>query len=129
MILTIKDETFTGEIINEVQIELDSEVITVKDLIISRVIREVDLYNRKSNEKYNGLVVPADEEKYLNGYKLKKKRTIDAEKQIYVALNAFKTNGFFMLINDVQAETLEQEVIIKPDSTVSFIKLTPLIGG
>jgi hypothetical protein len=129
MVLTIKDETFAGKILNEVQIEFASEVVTVKDIIAARVEKEVLLYNNKLPEYYNGLIEPSDAEKTLNGYKLKNKRPIDAEKQVYVALDAFMKNGFFVLIDNLQAESLEQEVPLRKDTVVSFIKLTPLVGG
>ncbi len=129
MILTIKDETFTGEVLNEMQIELKSKATTVKEIIECRVYQEVDNYNKKSHDKFNGLVEPGDAEKQINAYKLKKGKKIDAEKQVYVALDAFKKNGFFMLIDNTQAETLEQKILVSDKTIISFIKLTPLIGG
>ena len=54
---------------------------------------------------------------------------VDEEKQIYVALEAFQKNGFFILIDDEQVETLEQKVLVNESTAVSFIKLTPLVGG
>lgn len=77
----------------------------------------------------NGLIQPTAAEKILNGFKLKKRKLIDAEKQMYIALDAFQKNGFFVLVDDLQADTLEQRVDIRPTNTVSFIKLTPLVGG
>lgn len=54
---------------------------------------------------------------------------IDAEKQVYVALDAFTKNGYFLLIDTIQSESLEQEVFLKSTTSISFIKLTPLVGG
>jgi len=129
MILTIKDETFSGEVLNELQIELKSETVTVKEIIESRVSQEVRDYNIKSLDKFKGLIEPSNAEKQINGYKLKKGRKLDAEKQIYVALDAFSKNGFFMLIDNLQAESLNQKVKISDKTLISFVKLTPLIGG
>ena len=129
MTLTIKDETFAGDILNELQIEFESETITVKDIIVSRVEQEVAQHNLKTNDRFKGLVVPTAAEKQANGYWLKTPQKIDAEKQVYVALDAFLNNGFFVLIDAVQADSLEQQVQVKQDTKVSFIKLTPLIGG
>ncbi len=129
MILTIKDETFTGEIINEFNIEMDSSTSTVKEIISSRVKHEVEEYNSKAKEQFMGLIVPTDTEKHLNGYKLKNGKVIDYEEQIYIALNAFSKNAYFMLIDDIQVESLEQKIILKPNTKISFVKLTPLVGG
>jgi hypothetical protein len=101
----------------------------VKEIITERVICEVDNYNLKLPEYFNGLIEPSDAEKTLNGFKLKPKKLIDSEKQVYIALDAFLKNGFFILIDDVQSESLEQMVELRHDTVISFIKLTPLIGG
>lgn len=129
MKLLIKDETFTGDILNKIEIEVANELITVKDIIAGRVTAEVNRYNNKSTEYFQGLIQPSNTEKTLNGYKLKKKRTIDAEKQVYIALDSFQNNGYFVLIDNIQAESLDQEVLLAKDTNVSFVKLTPLVGG
>jgi|JI10StandDraft_1071094.scaffolds.fasta_scaffold06089_12 hypothetical protein len=43
MTLTIKDETFTGDIIREIDLIFKSENITVKELITERVLQEVKI--------------------------------------------------------------------------------------
>jgi len=129
MTLTIKDETVTGDIIREIDLLFISENITIKELITQRVLQEVALYNSKLPDYYNGLIEPTDAEKTLNGFKIHNNRTIDGEKQVYTALDAFMKNGYFVLIDNLQAETLEQQVKISKNTKVSFIKLTPLVGG
>jgi hypothetical protein len=128
-ILTIKDETAGGKILNEVKILLANELTTVKEIIKARVYAEVGAYNNKMPEYFKGLVQPSEAEATLNGFKLKEKRKVDAEKQCLAALDAFQKNGYFVLIDNIQAESLEQMVVINNHTTVSFIKLTPLVGG
>jgi hypothetical protein len=106
MLIAIKDETFAGELLNEIELEFATELVTVRDIIEARVLEEVRRYNDKRPEFFLGLVEPSDAERTLNGFKLKNKRAVDGEKQVYVALDAFKRNAFFMLIDDRQAETL-----------------------
>ncbi len=72
---------------------------------------------------------PTEAEKTLNGFKVKNRPSIDAEKQVYIALNAFQKNGFFMLVDDKQIEELDQRISLLHDSKISFVKLTPLVGG
>ncbi len=129
MLIAIKDETFAGDILNEIELEFSSELVTVKDIIEARVLEEVRRYNDKRPEFFNGLVEPNDAERTLNGFKLKNKRAVDGEKQVYIALDAFKRNAFFMLVDDRQAETLEEEVRLSKITRISFVKLTPLVGG
>jgi len=129
MTITIKDETFAGKILQELELEFRTEMVTIKDIITGRVIKEVEQYNNKLPDYFNGLVEPTDAEKTLNGFKMKSHKLIDAEKQVYVALNAFQSNGFFVLVDNIQSENLDQEVVLKGDTKISFIKLTPLVGG
>jgi len=75
------------------------------------------------------LVEPTNAERVLNGYKLKAKRKIDWEEQHKRALEAFERNGFFVLVGDKQAESLDQEFEVKVETEVSFVKLVPLVGG
>ena len=127
--VTIKDETFGGKLINEICLGFKSESVTIKDIIEQRVINEVEHYNKHQPEYYKGLIEPTNAEKTLNGYRVKTKTRIDAEKQVYVALNAFTKNGYFILIDNIQAESLNQAVTLSDRTSISFIKLTPLVGG
>lgn len=127
--LIITDETFTGQAVAEVSISLDSAEVSVGHIIACRVRTEVLKYNNKKPAYFNGLVQPSEAEQALNGYKLKRGRQIDAEKQVKIALKAFEENGFFMFVDGQQAESLEQKLNITSITQVSFIKLTPLVGG
>jgi len=127
--IRIKDESATGKILHEIMIAVENELTTVKEIIEARVFAEVEAYNKKLPEYFNGLVQPSDAEHTLNGFKLNSRRAIDAEKQAYIALDAFVKNGYFVLVDDVQVETLEQEILVGDDTSVSFVTLTPLVGG
>jgi hypothetical protein len=127
--LTITDETAAGKQVNEIKISLANELSTVKEIIRARVFAEVEAYNNKMPEYFRGLVQPNEAEATLNGFKLKAKRKVDAEQQYLTALDAFQKNGYFVLIDNIQAESLEQMVVINKNTTVSFVKLTPLVGG
>jgi len=129
MTITIKDETFAGKVLHELNLEFTAETITVKDIITERVLKEVENYNNKLPEYFKGLIQPSAAEKTLNGYKLKNRKKIDGEKQVYTALDAFQKNGFFVLIDHLQSESLTQEVTLSEDTSISFVQLTPLVGG
>lgn len=128
-LLRITDETATGDVTNEITIPFEVSETTVKDIISARVISEVDAYNNRATDYFRGLIQPSDAEQTLNGFKMKKVKKVDAEKQVYVALNAFQRNGFFVFINDRQAESLDEVVQLTDSTRVSFLKLTPLVGG
>lgn len=125
----IRDETMGGETLNEFALEFLAAEVSIADIIRERVRYEVEAYNRKKQERFSGLVQPTGTEKALNGYRMGKRRKIDAAKQIETALKAFSSNGYIMLIDDAQAESLEQRVALSPNMNIAFLKLTPLVGG
>jgi len=129
MKLQIKDETAIGNILNQIELEVENEIISVKDLITLRVEADVNTYNQKKEEYFHGLVRPSRAERTLNGFKMRERREIDSEKQVYIALDAFLKNGYFVIVNNRQVETLEEELLIADNMDVSFIQLTPLVGG
>jgi hypothetical protein len=134
VMLTVRDETASGNVYHSLPLEFPSERITVRDLIRERVYQEVQDFNRHREEHtFRGLVQPTDAEKVLNGdrteYRLKKRRDIDWKQQFEKALDAFDHNGFFLIVDDKQAESLDQEVVIGRDTQVSFVRLLPLVGG
>lgn len=128
-LLTIHDETASGAKTNTFTLDCLTERMTVRELIRARIYQEVQDYNQKQPECFRGLIEPADAERVLNGYKLKDRRKIDWQKQYERALDAFERNGFFVLVGEKQAESLDQEFEVRVDTAVSFVKLVPLVGG
>lgn len=124
--LLIKDKSIGGNTLHEIKLQFEKEYITVEELISARVESEVKKYQVAGVNYKNSLIVPDEIEKRLNG---KAAPEIDVEKQIYVALDAFNKNGFFILIDNEQAESLDQKYLIDRESEISFVKLTPLVGG
>jgi len=127
--LTIHDETTSGQKTNSFTLECFTERMTVREVIRVRIYQEVQDYNLKEPEYFRGLVQPTEAEKALNGYKLRNKRKIDWQEQYQQAIEAFDRNGFFVLVGDKQAESLDQEFDVKVDTEVSFVRLMPLVGG
>jgi hypothetical protein len=130
--LKIRDETtlsLGGDDERGFTLDLPDERITVRQLIRARVYREVHDYNLDQPEYFHGLIQPSDAERSLNGFKMRARRRIDPEKQVDLAERAFYTNGFILLVDDRQVDELEEEIEIRPDTTVTFLKLVPLVGG
>ena len=118
--LTVRDETMTGAVVHERPLEFPAERITVRDLIRERVYQEVQDFNRQPGaEACRGLVRPADPAR----------RAIDWRPQFDRAIEAFDQGGYFILVDDRQAESLDQELTIGRDTAVSFVRLTMLVGG
>ncbi len=127
--LTIRDETLSGETLREWALEVTTETITVRELIRSRVYQEVQDYNLQRGSVFQGLVQPEEAEKTRDGWKLKQPRLLDWKRQFDRAVEAFEKNEILILVNDRQAESLEEEVVIGPQTQVTFLRLTLLVGG
>ena len=127
--LTVFDETTSGDRQPGISLDFLTDRISVRELIRKRVYEEVQEFNLKEPEHFRGLVQPTDAERVLNGYKLRKRRKIDWEQQYARAVEAFERNGFLVLVDDRQAESLDEEIEIRLNTQVSFLRLVPLVGG
>jgi hypothetical protein len=138
--LTVRDETLDGKAEGDgLALSLDglAERVTVREIIRARVYQEADDHNRRVRQAdagatpYRGLVVPSAAERQLNGPAHGKRvdREVDWRKQFEVACEAFERNGFLLLIDDRQAESLDDEVTLRVETDVVFVRLTMLVGG
>ena len=130
--LTIRDETtFAFGDYSDGAFTLDvlTERITVRELIRTRVYEQVRDYNLRQPEYFRGLVQPTDAERTLNGFRVRPGRRLDPEKQFEGAIGSFYRNGFLVLVDDRQVDELEEEIEVGEETTVTFLKLVPLVGG
>ena len=129
--LTIRDEVTSnmGKADYVITIRLTSPRLTVRDLIRERVRQEVEEFNNKQSELYNGLVQPTDTERTLNGFKFRTRRSLDWQEQFDKAVEGFQRNAFILLVDDLQVDDLDQLIAISPETQVTFVKLVPLVGG
>lgn len=129
MKILIRDETLSGKIAQEFQLELDTFSITIRELIRSRVHEEVNVFNSNGSMPYMGLVQPRAEELLLNPARSNGVAKKDPTEQTELALKAFDKNGFLLLIDNKQYTDPDETVSLQPDATISFIRLVPLVGG
>jgi len=127
--LTIRDGMAGGPPSHEWTLEVLTERMSVRELIRSRVYQEVQDYNQKQPDRFRGLIQPSEAEQTLNGGRPPKKRQIDWKLQFAKAIEAFERNQILILCNDRQLESLDEEIEIKPGTSVTFFKLTLLVGG
>jgi hypothetical protein len=127
--LTIRDEAPGSASLREWSLSVLAERLTVRELIRSRVYQEVQDFNQQPTPEYCGLVQPTDAERTLNGCRLKQRRQLDWRQPFERAVEAFEANQVLVLINDRQAQSLDEEFSIEPGTEVTFLKLTLLVGG
>jgi len=129
-LLTIRDQTADGASLSSRTLEFPTERITIRELIRERVYQEVDDFNRRPEvEFFRGLIRPADAEPGPNGFCLRKRRAIDWKQQFDRAVDAFEARRILVLVNDQQAESLDETVEITRGTEVTFLRLVMLVGG
>jgi hypothetical protein len=131
--VSIRDQTGAGARATAgPALELDvPAAVTLRDLIRTRVRDEVAKANAAiaQGQAFRTLVQPTEAEATLNGYRLRKGRTIDWRRQADKAEEALGRNGFFVLVDGRQVDDLEEELALTADSEIRFVRLTPLVGG
>ena len=127
--LHILDQSPSGVTVGRIRLELVSESVSLREIIEARVRHEVARHNAAPSQVFEGLVQPTDTERTLNGYRMRRRRRIDADTQVERALAAFRANGFFVLVDGRQLEDLDARVQITDEPEVVFIKLVQLVGG
>jgi len=123
------DETTLGGRFEAPALELESGRLAVRDLISLRVRAEIRRYNNDRKATFYGLVQPADIKSLIDGPSKRSFRPIDADKQVDVALKAFREQRFVVLLPDRQAEDLDEVITLGEGDEVSFLRLVPLVGG
>jgi hypothetical protein len=116
----IRDEAVAGQTLGEFTLDFLTEIITVRELIERRVYEEAQMYNTSQPSAVRGLVQPADVEG---------RRQIDWRAQADRAIEAFGRNGFVIFVDDQQVESLDTVIRLELGTSVSFVKLVPLVGG
>ena len=129
MTIQIWDETLPGKRSQAAAIEVDPGPITVRELLRTRLRREVEHYNESLPDTFQGLIQPEESEQILNGFRMKVKRPLDWETQFRQACSSFEKNGFLILVDEHQVTELDAPVDLRTDSQMQFVKLVPLVGG
>lgn len=128
--MIIVDETLTGDRLNSFTLESVDERMTVREIIRARIWQEVHEYNAARQIKaFQGLVHPVDAEIRLNRPRSEAFKAIEWETQYQLAIRAFESNGFFVIVGDRQAENLDETFDVKAETEIGFVKLVPLVGG
>jgi hypothetical protein len=129
--LLIRDESTAslGKTEHTFTVHVSGEKISIRELIRQRVTQEVEDFNSRQPAIFRMLVQPSDTERTLNGFKFHKPRLVDPITQYEKAIEAFEGNGFIVLVDDHQIERLDDEIALHPETSVTFLKLVPLVGG
>jgi hypothetical protein len=100
----------------------------VREVIRSRVYQEVTEHNARQTQRRNRLDAPGMVARLLGAGRPARER-LDWEEHFTLALQAFQANRFLLLVDDRQVTDLTEVVELRHDSTITFLKLVPLVGG
>jgi hypothetical protein len=53
----------------------------------------------------------------------------DPDVAVAAAIQAFEDRLYYVFVDDAQGEQLDQPVRLRPGSSVTFLRLVPLVGG
>lgn len=132
-VVRVVDELPSGERTDGLVLRVLGPRITVADLIRRRVEAEAVLHNaghpHDATQQPQGWRALVDAAACIQtGQLLDGCLPIDAEHQVRVAHEAFRRNGFFVLVDDRQLGSLDDVLALAPDTTVSFLRVLPLVS-
>lgn len=109
--------------------------LTLRDLITVVVNNEVEAFKGRQEERRLARVLTKEqiEEGAAKG-KIESgerefQQEVNADAAVGTALQAFEDGLYFVFLDDVQQERLDQEVAVKNDSHLMFVRLVALAGG
>lgn len=109
--------------------------MTLRDLISWIVAKEVESFRQRQDERRLIQVLTAQEISAgveagkIDSGERDLKQTVDEDSAIATALEAFTDGLYYVFIDGSQQTNLDSPVYVKPDSTVTFIRLVLLAGG
>lgn len=115
--------------------ESQGDHLKLRDLIRSIVTNEVEAFKARQEQRKLAQVMSRQkiEQETKNGKvdpgEKDFQQSVDTEDAVTVALQAFEDGLYYVFIDDIQQTRLDDEVFLKNNSRVVFIRLTALAGG
>ena len=129
IIVVLRDSDLAQTDVIDAVLPFSSSIVTARELIAERVRAECD--NRlpaRMASRLLGLDALSEAEQ-ANFQALLDTSDETVILQIQRAFDSFESNGFLLLVDETQVEDLEEEVHLNSGSVVTFVQLTPLVGG
>lgn len=127
--MIIVDESLTGERLHTFTLDSLEERMTTREIIRARIWQEVHEHNAERRSGFRGFIQPLAEIGRSGAAEPAGFKPVDWEAQYQLALRAFESNGYFILVGDRQAESLDETFQVGAETEVSFVKFVPLVGG
>ncbi|MEM7127272.1 MAG: hypothetical protein AAF702_13150 [Chloroflexota bacterium] len=116
-------------------LQQEAGLIRLRDLISHIVIEEVQAFEQRQSEHRFYQVMTASQ--IVQGSAKgkifvetrKEQQSVDCAEAVANALQALQDGLFFFFIDDIQYADLNEELFIKPNSTITLLRLVALAGG
>lgn len=105
-----------------------TERVTVRELIRSRVYQAVSEHNAAARQRFLEWV-EAGEASGRRNPAAHEPASIDWEAQFTRALEAFEKGRYLIFVDSQPARELDTELELAAGTEVTFLRMTPLIGG
>jgi len=108
---------------------------TLRELITHVVLEEVEMFrDRQADRRFTRVLTRRQVEEGAQAGKVDPaerdlKQEVEPEAAVAAALTAFTDGLYYVFIDAVQHEDLDQTLTIAPDSQVTFLRLVALSGG
>ena len=123
--ITLQDASLQGQQQSPWQMNIFEEQSTLREILRSRIYQEVSEYNAKKRSQSLCLITPRP----VEPQQADAAPPIDWQIHYKQALEAFKKKRYIVLINGRQVTELDAPVHLTDQTTITFLKLIPLIGG
>ena len=114
----------------------DGDSITLRELIARIVVAEVESFNARQVENQTlraltekQIADAAAEGKVDMGGRDHPPQKVDPRQAVATAITAFEDGLYLVVLDGEEQKELDREVYLRPDSRVTFIRLTMLAGG
>jgi hypothetical protein len=121
--ISIKDESLQGTRLSW-QLEMLEEQTTLRE-IIRRLYQDISEYQAKKRSQLHCLLPPTSQCQTST----EPLPQLDWQRYYKQAINAFEKRSYIVIIDDKQVTHLDTPITLNKQSTVTFLKLIPLIGG
>ncbi len=119
------------------ELEADGGNVTLRKLIDSVVRAEVVAFHSRQEERrlFQALTAKQIEEAAAKGkvapglHEEAKPQTVNPDEAVAVATLAFEDGMYLVIVDGEEEKELDRELFLKPDSRVTFVRLTMLAGG
>lgn len=128
--ITVKNIGKRKKYVEKERYDISDQMKFLKDLLIAIIKKQVTSFNNNKMVDYlsaNHIEAMANQGKVEFGVHYNEKKA-NVQEAIETMIQAFEDGLFKVFINDQEYEDLNEDINIKEDDNVTFIKLTMLAG-